>query len=136
MNFPYEDLLTRPRPVSARHRPMSEEDRAAQFSPFAALTGHDDAIRETARLTDSQVELAADQQALLDEALRDLARRLPERPRAAITCFIPDSRKSGGAYATLTGAVKKIDPVFQTLTLEDGSVLPLSQILLLTPLPG
>lgn len=128
MNFPYKDIVSLPHPVSARHARMSAADRAAQFSPFAALNGHSAAIDETARLTDCRAELDENEKAILNEKLQDLARRLPEKPMAAITCFVQDDRKSGGAYVTLSGVVKKIDTVEQTLVWESGERVNLQDI--------
>lgn len=120
MSFPYEDIISLPHPVSCRHARMTDADRAAQFSPFAALNGHSAAIDETARLTDCQAELAPDEQEILNKQLLKLAARLSERPVVSVTCFVPDERKPGGAYTVLTGVVKKIDAVEQALIWEDG----------------
>lgn len=128
MSFPYEDIVDLPHPVSPRHARMSNADRAAQFSPFAALTGHDAAIAETARLTEAKAELDEDEKAILNEKLRQLAHALPRRPVASFVCFFRDQRKEGGAYVTVTGAVKKIDPIEQAVVLESGQHLPLGDL--------
>lgn len=128
MTFPYEDIVQLPRPVSSRRARMTAADRAAQFSPFAALNGHGDAIRETARLTDSRIELAEDEKALLNEKLRLLLDRLPERPAVTLTCFVRDPQKPGGAYVTVTGRIKRIDESTQTLYLESGQLLKLEDL--------
>ena len=109
--------------------PLSVHNRAAQFAPFAALTGHDAAIRETARLTGSRVELDEGEQAALDRRLQRLRSRLSERPVVQITCFRPDERKAGGAYHTTTGTVKKFDTDAGILVLQDGTCLPIADIL-------
>lgn len=119
----YSDILHLPHHVSPTRARMSLADRAAQFSPFAALTGHDAAIRETARLTEQPVDLAPDGAALLDEALRLLARHQQEQPPVTVTCFVPDARKSGGAYRTVTGTLQAILPREQALVLTDGQTL-------------
>lgn len=129
---PYKDMLGLSRPVSARHPRMPLLDRAAQFSPFAALTGHDDAIRETARLTDSFVELDEEQKERLDERLRFLLARMTGNPlwepEIEATYFQPDERKSGGAYVSVGGRVKKFDTAHQQILFTDGTVLPLENL--------
>lgn len=128
MSGAYDDIIHLPRHVSPRRRPMPLADRAAQFSPFAALTGYDETIRETGRRTDTASELAEDEKELLDRDLQELERRLPERPQTAVTYFIPDPRKSGGAYAEAAGRLLGIDRHRRRLILEDGSVIPLDKI--------
>lgn len=125
--FPYEDILYMPHHVSTKHPPMSASDRAAQFSPFAALTGHDAAIQETGRLTDVQVEQSEEQRALLDRKQQYLATL--ERPEVAVTYFLPDGRKDGGAYVTATGQLKRIDPVERVLILVGGQSIHLDDII-------
>ena len=124
----YEDIIHLSRPVSRQQSPMSNYDRAAQFSPFAALTGYDAVIDETARLTDTQIELDEGGKALLDEKLQLLRAHLPEKPMASFRVFSPDSRKTGGAYETIWGRVKKIDPVTRCVVLLEGQVIPVDRI--------
>ena len=124
----YDNIINRPRHVSARHSPMSNYDRAAQFSPFAALTGYDAVIAESGRLTDTQAELAEGGKALLDEKLQWLRDHLAERPEAEFLVFRPDARKQGGAYETIRGRVKKIDPVARALMLAGGEIIPIDRI--------
>lgn len=124
----YDDIIRRERHVSPRHPPMSNYDRAAQFSPFAALTGYDAVIAETGRLTDAQIELDEGGKALLDEKLRQLRERLPEKPTARFLVFRPDARKRGGSYETITGQLKKIDPVARNLVLWGGEVIRIDRI--------
>ena len=128
MSGNYEDILYLPHHVSGTRRQMSMTDRAAQFSPFAALTGYDAAIRETARLTDSSVDLEGDEKAVLNGRLQLLSRCLDREPRITVTYFVPDRRKSGGAYETVTGQVRKIDPLEQALFLGDGTRIPFDRI--------
>lgn len=123
MNGPYDDILHLPHHVSPNRQPMSMRDRAAQFSPFAALTGHDAAIQETARLTDSQIDLAADGTAILNQQIRILMEHQQEHPQITAVYFIPDARKEGGAYVTITGTVLAIRPQDQSILLTDGSEL-------------
>ena len=124
----YDDIINLPRPVSQKHSPMSNYDRAAQFSPFAALTGYDAVIDETGRLTDAQIELDEGGKALLDEKLQQLRTHLPEQPRVKLRIFRPDTRKQGGTYEEVSGRVKKIDPVTRCMVLTDGTVIPIDRI--------
>ena len=125
----YDDILHLPRPISAKRAPMPVADRAAQFSPFAALTGYEDVIGETGRLTDLPIELAEGAKAMLDEAMVKVMEEIHSRPEAAITYFLPDERKLGGAYVTVRGNVKKVDTYQQLLILMDGMAIPLNQII-------
>ena len=124
----YDDIIQLSRPVSKKRSPMSNFDRAAQFSPFAALTGYDAVIAETGRLTDTQIELDEGGKALLDEKLQTIREHLAQQPKVKLTVFCPDSRKSGGTYETITGNVKKIDPVARILVLTGGEVIPVDRI--------
>ena len=103
-------------------------DRAAQFSPFAALTGYEDAIRETARLTDNWVQLSEDKKQELDEKLRQLIADRERTEFVTITYFRPDERKEGGSYATVTGQIKKLDACRQRIFLPDGTKIDLGRI--------
>ena len=129
MSWKYEDIVDLPRPRPRGRAPMSCHDRAAQFSPFAALTGYEETIEETARLTDAPVELDAGSIGELDEALRAIQSRIESRPAVTIRYFCPDSRKQGGSYVTIRGRVRKIDTVFQMLQLWDGQQLPFCRIM-------
>ena len=124
----YDDIIHLSRPVSKKHSPMSNFDRAAQFSPFAALTGYDGVIAETGRLTVARIELDEGGKALLDEKLQTIRAHLEECPEVKLTVFCPDSRKSGGAYEEITGHVKKIDPVARILVLTGGETVPIDRI--------
>lgn len=119
----YDDIIHLPHPVSGRHPRMSLLDRAAQFSPFAALTGHDAAIKEAARLTEEWSELDESRKEMLDERLKIIWEKLSERPEITFTYFRPDEKKSGGAYLTVKGKVKKIDEYEHQIFLEDGTEL-------------
>ena len=129
MKGPYDDIITLPHPTSRRHPRMAAADRAAQFAPFAALTGYAAAVKETARETDAFTELAEDEAAALDRQLRLLEERIRERPWVVLTCFQPDQRKAGGAYVEVRGRVKRLDAAAATITLEDGREIPVSYIL-------
>ena len=124
----YDDLLDLPHHVSVTHPHMSLYDRAAQFAPFKALTGYEDDVEETARLTDRRVELDADSIARLDARLRLLEERLADVPTVSVTYFQPDERKDGGSYETVTGVVKKIDAVKRVLILWDRQQIPIEDI--------
>ena len=124
----YDDIIHLSRPVSRKRSPMSNFDRAAQFSPFAALTGYDAVIAETCRLTDIQIELDEGGKALLDEKLQLIQAHLAENPEVKLTVFCPDSRKTCGAYEEITGNVKKIDPVARILVLTSGAVIPIDRL--------
>ena len=133
----YDDIINLPHPVSKTHAPMPRAQRAAQFSPFAALTGYDDAVRETARLTEARVELDRDALDALDRALHALEERIAAdkvRPEAQIRYVVPDERKAGGRYVVLRGAVKKIDEYSGVLLLTDGKKIPLGDILSIEPI--
>ena len=104
-------------------------DRAAQFSPFPALTGYDAAIKETGRLTDQRIELTEDSRAALDRKQQVLMDNLANRPEVSVTYFVPDERKAGGAYVTVTGRVKKVDDYQRLLLLSDDTKIPLDEIL-------
>ena len=128
MSSPYDDIIHLSRPVSARHRPMSMTARAAQFSPFAALTGYDAAVRETARVTERRIELDEGVKAELNARLNCILEHLSEHPQVSLTYFVPDEKKSGGAYRTVTGTVRKLDSFAKTLTLTDGTVVPMEEM--------
>lgn len=125
----YDDIINLPHPTSQKRPRMSVQDRAAQFSPFAALTGYDAAIRETARLTEERIELNEYEQAVLDQRIILLQEHLKDLPEVTITYFQPDERKEGGKYCSLTGAVKKIDSYERQLVLADKSKIPIESIL-------
>lgn len=125
----YDDIIHHPHHVSRTHPPMPVQDRAAQFAPFAALTGHHDAVKETARLTEKRVELDEDCKAILDGRLQDIQDRSGGDLVVSITYFEPDLRKAGGAYVTLTGCVKKVDRYERAVILTDGTQIPIDEII-------
>ena len=127
-NNQYNDIIDLPHHVSATRPRMSMIDRAAQFSPFAALTGYDAAIKETGRLTDERIELSEESHATLDRKQQLLMDNLADRPVVSVTYFVPDERKSGGAYVTVTGRVKKVDEFERLLILTDGTKIQLDEI--------
>ncbi len=123
----YEDIIHLPHHRSERHPHMSSYDRAAQFSPFAALKGYDEAIDEEGRLTDERAELDEERRAMLDETLRMLKERGRERPRVAVTFFRPDPVKSGGAYVEISGTWKCVDESARKLVLMEEEI-PLDDV--------
>lgn len=116
----YDDIIGLPHHVSVRHPQMPMENRAAQFSPFAALTGHEEAVREAGRLTEEKAELDENARDILDRKLQEISRRR-ERSEIEITWFRPDEKKDGGSYVTKRGRVKKIDFYARSLFMEDGT---------------
>ena len=124
----YDDIISLPHPVSKTHPPMPRAERAAQFSSFAALTGYEEIVAESARLTEARAELDRDALEALDGALRALAAEIETRPEAELRYFVPDEKKAGGRYETLRGRVKKIDEQASLLLLADGKRIPLGDI--------
>ena len=125
----YEEILNAPRwePRSRVRMPM--EKRAAQFQPFDPLEGYSDEVEETARFTDAERWLDETSVELINRQLAELQRRIREQPGVTVTFFEPDDRKSGGAYRTVTGKVKKLDEYGGQMVLTDGTVIPLERIL-------
>ena len=128
MKTPYDDIIRLPHHVSRNHPQMPMHDRAAQFAPFAALTGYEAAIGEKARLTAERRELSPQEAEELDRRLAALVAHLPERPEVTIEYFVPDERKAGGAYVTVTGVVRNISVPEKTLVIEDGTVIGFENI--------
>lgn len=124
----YDDIIDRPHPVSKRHPQMPLSDRAAQFSPFAALTGHEAAIKETARLTEERIELDENSKSILNEQFQMILERMEQNPVILVTYFQPDARKEGGLYTTCSGRVKKIDEYMRIFLMEDGTRIPVDEI--------
>ena len=125
----YDDIINLPHHVSRKHPQMSIHDRAAQFAPFAALTGHGEAIAETARLTDRKIELDDYEKMKLDEKLLILQEHIMEMPEISVTYFCPDEKKEGGKYVTETKALRKINEMERTLLMEDGMQIRIEDIL-------
>ena len=128
MTNPYDDIINLPHHRSASRPHMSAHERAAQFSPFAALTGYDSAITETARLTDTRVELDEYRKADLNERLSIIQEQLGEQIEVSITYFQSDTKKSGGAYIAAKGCVKKIDAYQRTVIMQDDTIIPIEDI--------
>lgn len=124
----YDDILDLPHPISKTHPQMPVADRAAQFAPFAALTGHGEAVRETARPTEKRIELDEDSKAVLDAKLQSIRKQLESEPIVTITYFVPDKKKQGGMYVTVTGSVKKLQGYERSMILTDGTKIPVDEI--------
>lgn len=124
----YEDIIGLSRPVSAERKRMPAIERAAQFSPFAALTGHQDAVQETERLTDRRMELTEDQKTILNEKLNFLLNNLSQNPEVTIFYFLPDEKKAGGSYVNVTGTIRKFDETGHFICLSDGTKISIEDI--------
>lgn len=125
----YDDIMDLPHHVSATRPQMSMIDRAAQFSPFAALTGYDAAIKETGRLTDEKIEMDEEALNILNMKFQILARSLDDEPEVTFTYFKPDERKAGGAYIEVIGTVKKVDDFERLIVMQNGTKMPMDDIL-------
>ena len=128
MKGPYDDIIALPHHVSAAHPPMPIPDRAAQFSPFAALAGYGDAVRETARLTNEKIMLSEESKEELDQKLRVILGHLREDFEVSVTYFLPDAKKAGGAYVTAAGCVSKIDLMERYVYMRGGPEIPIDDI--------
>ena len=124
----YDDVLNLPHHVSNTRPHISMHDRAAQFSPFAALTGYDDTVKETARLTDEKLELTTDRINDLNQKIAFLKEHAEERPQITVEYFIPDEKKSGGKYVTLSGKFRRIDEYNHNMVFTSGEEIPLNDI--------
>ena len=129
MNGQYDDIIHLPHHVSKTRPQMSMTDRAAQFSPFSALTGYDETIHETARLTDKEIIMTDEALSILNLKFNVLLDKLSEKPEISITYFEPDTKKSGGEYVTVNGVIKKIDELQRVLILTDQRKIPMNNIL-------
>ena len=121
MNRKYDDIIGLERPVSLKHQRMPKADRAAQFAPFAALTGYDDAIDETGRYTDNMAELSEDAREVLDRKQMFLKHIIDEKPEITVSYFVPDGKKSGGEYKEISGSLKAIDEYKRELVFTCGT---------------
>ena len=124
----YSDIINLSRPVSKRPR-MSLEQRSAQFAPFAALTGYEGQVKETARLTNKKIEINEELKEILNKKIQLIQEKIKEQPQIEITYFIPDSKKEGGKYKTVTNSVKKIDTYKNEIILIDGTTIAIDEII-------
>ena len=125
----YDDIIKLPHHFSPTRQRMSMHDRAAQFAPFAALVGYDDAVAETARLTEARPELDEQEQRAINERLAYIANHIKEQPEVRIKYFVPDEHKSGGAIIEVSGKVKKISATDGTIVLTDGCIIPIADVM-------
>ena len=125
----YDDIINLPHHVSTMRHRMSMLERAAQFQSFRALTGYEDAVQETSRLTEDRVELTEDEKSILDRKLQSLADRISSKPQITVTWFRPDQKKTGGAYVTTTGQLKKLDDYAGALIMMGGERIVIENIL-------
>lgn len=125
----YKDIIRLSRPISKKHPPMPISDRAAQFAPFAALTGYGDAVNETARLTDEKPQLDENEKSLLDAKLRLAADHANTIGEICVTYFFPDAKKKGGAYLTVTGKIRRIDEIEKKIIFTDKREIPIEDVL-------
>ena len=128
MNNRYDEIINLPHHVSKTRPQMPMSDRAAQFAPFAALTGYESAIKETGRLTDERIELDEEALTTLDMKYQLLMDAFDDAPEVTITYFQPDERKAGGQYVSATGTVKKVDTFGRRILLQDGTRIPLDSV--------
>lgn len=128
-NKKYENIINKPHHVSKVHPQISLYARSAQFAPFAALTGYEDAVKETARETQEELEIDDELKSILDAKLQMLIEIKKSNPEISITYFVKDEKKSGGKYVTITGIIKKIDLYEQIITLVDNTVIPIKNVI-------
>lgn len=126
--FPYEDIVNLPPHISKRHPQPTMMDRAARFAPFAAITGYEEMVLEEARVTEERVDLDEGALSLLNEKLNMIQEFLDEEPEITITYFEPDKKKSGGAYVSVTGTVKRIDEYERIILMNDGKKIRIEDI--------
>ena len=128
----YEDIINLPHYEPRNHARMSIQSRAAQFSPFAALTGYDDAVRETARITDKKIEIDDGLKNILNNRLQILIDNIKSKPKASFTYFVKDKNKDGGKYITIIGSIKKVDKVKELVILENKTSISINDIINIT----
>ena len=132
MNKNYDDIINLPNHISLKHPRMSIEARSAQFAPFAALTGYNDAVKETERLTDKRIEIDDNLKQILNNKLNYILENIDKKTLIIITYFIPDNKKDGGKYIEKTGIIKKVDIINQYIYLYDKTKIPIKEIINIT----
>lgn len=125
----YDDIINLEHHVSKTHKQMSIEERSAQFAPFAALTGYEDEVKETERITERMIEITEDIRSILDEKIRLIQSKIAEQPNVTITYFVPDINKQGGKYQTINGIIKKIDNYEKKLILTSNTEICIKDII-------
>ena len=126
--FPYEDIVNLPRHISKVHPQATMADRAARFSPFAAISGYEDMVKEAARVTEERIDITDASKELLNEKLNMIIEFLDEEPEVTITYFEPDKKKDGGAYISITGTVKRIDEYERIVLMSDDKKIRIDEI--------
>lgn len=129
MKNKYDDIINLPHHISKKHSQMTLESRAAQFAPFAALTGYGDEIKETARFTNRRIDLDEEAKSILDNKIQIILKQMLQKPTVTITYFIPDLKKDGGKYITIFGIIKRIDKYKQVIVLEDKTEVQINEII-------
>ena len=130
-NFPYNDIVNLPHHVSASRQPMSSADRAAQFAPFAALTGYEDAVAEAGRITGTQIELDEQQQVELNRRFNLLMTNITRLPEVEVEYFVPHMLKSVGEYVVYRGVIKKVSISDKRIIFQDDTVIQLNMVVAL-----
>lgn len=125
----YEDIINLEHHISSKHPRMSIRDRSAQFAPFSALNGYDNAVKETARITDNRIEIDEEIKKMLNEKLINIKNQIKQKPKVTFMYFIPDLKKNGGQYVEASGNVKKIDEYEDKIILEDGNEILINDII-------
>jgi hypothetical protein len=125
----YDDIINLEHHISKTHKQMSMQNRAAQFAPFAALTGYEEAVKETARFTEQKIELDEELNNILDEKLRLIQSQIKNMPEITVTYFVPDDKKRGGKYQKITGKIKKIDDYNKFIIFTDGKFISIKDII-------
>ena len=125
----YDDIINLEHHISKTHKQMSMQNRAAQFAPFAALTGYEEAVKETARFTEKKIELDEELNNILDEKLRLIQSQIKNTPEITVTYFVPDDKKRGGKYQKTTGKIKKIDDYNKFIIFTDGKCISIKDII-------
>lgn len=125
----YDDIINLEHHISKTHKQMSMQNRAAQFAPFAALTGYQEAVKETARFTEQKIELDEELNNILDEKLRLIQSQIKNMPEITVTYFVPDDKKRGGKYQKITGKIKKIDDYNKFIIFTDGKFISIKDII-------
>lgn len=124
----YEDIINLPHHVSSKHPHMTLEERSAQFAPFAALTGFEDCVEETGRLTDAKIDISEDVKEILNEKIKNILKKAEKNPTIKLTYFIPDNKKSGGKYSKIEGKIKKINEINQEIIFVNGIKIKIKDI--------
>jgi hypothetical protein len=130
----YEDIINLPHHISKKYPRMSLDARSAQFAPYAALTGYDEVLAETARITNARIEIDENLKTIIDSKLQIIKENIKNKPQISVVYFVPDLKKNGGKYVTVNGNVKKIDEYRNVLVLDDNTEIEVKEIIQLEEL--